>query len=93
MRDEPLLKRTIAFFDGQNLFHSVKQAFGYPHPNYDPTHLAKRICDTKSWQFAYFGPRRTAISEQAEQSFRSKPNSCFGKPNSYFDVERHTVPV
>lgn len=31
---EPQVKRTIAFFDGQNLFHAAKEAFGYPYPNY-----------------------------------------------------------
>lgn len=29
MPDEPLIKRTVAFFDGQNLFHATKEAFGY----------------------------------------------------------------
>jgi hypothetical protein len=29
MRIEPPVKRTVAFFDGQNLFYAVKQAFGY----------------------------------------------------------------
>jgi hypothetical protein len=27
---EPPVKRAIAFFDGQNLFHAAKRAFGYP---------------------------------------------------------------
>lgn len=34
MPAEPLIKRAVAFFDGQNLFHAVKSAFGYTHPNY-----------------------------------------------------------
>lgn len=29
MPDEPPIKRTIAFVDGQNLFHAAKEAFGY----------------------------------------------------------------
>ncbi len=29
---EPILKRAIAFFDGQNLFYAAKYAFGYPWP-------------------------------------------------------------
>lgn len=40
MRQEPDIKRAVAFFDGQNLFHSAKRAFGYTFPNYDPVLLA-----------------------------------------------------
>jgi hypothetical protein len=32
MVSEPTVKRTIAFFDGQNLFYTVKKAFGYLWP-------------------------------------------------------------
>jgi hypothetical protein len=32
---EPSIKRAVAFFDGQNLFHAAKQAFGYRSPNYE----------------------------------------------------------
>ena len=42
--------RTIAFFDGQNLFHAAKEAFGYDYPNYDPKKLAKAICVQQGWQ-------------------------------------------
>jgi hypothetical protein len=41
---EPQLKRTIAFFDGQNLFHAAREAYGYTYPNYNPVALAGRIC-------------------------------------------------
>jgi uncharacterized LabA/DUF88 family protein len=44
MSTEPSIKRTIAFIDGQNLFHSVKDAFGYPYPNYDPIALSSEVC-------------------------------------------------
>jgi uncharacterized LabA/DUF88 family protein len=47
---EPAVKRTVAFFDGQNLFHGVKEAFGYTFPNYDPVALATAICSEKGWQ-------------------------------------------
>lgn len=30
MPTEPATKRVVAFFDGQNLFHHAKAAFGYP---------------------------------------------------------------
>ena len=41
MPAEPSQKRTVAFFDGQNLFYAVKKAFGYNWPNYDPLALAR----------------------------------------------------
>lgn len=47
--DEPVIKRTWAFVDGQNLFHAVKTAFGYTFPNYDVEKLAHSICASKSW--------------------------------------------
>lgn len=42
--------KAIAFFDGQNLFYSVKEAFGYTFPNYDPRKLAQAVCVSHSWQ-------------------------------------------
>ena len=44
MRTEPRCKRAFAFFDGQNLFHSAKDAFGYSWPNFDPEKLAWWAC-------------------------------------------------
>ena len=47
--------RTIIFFDGQNLFHLAKAAFGgsgtgsqYTYPSYDVERLAKRIANATS---------------------------------------------
>jgi len=45
---EPPIKRTVAFVDGQNLFHAVKSAFGYTFPNYDPMALAAALCAEKA---------------------------------------------
>ncbi len=50
MRPEPPVKRAIAFIDGQNLFHSARQAFGYTYPNYDPARLAHALCARQGWQ-------------------------------------------
>lgn len=50
MPPEPATKRTVAFVDGQNLFHAAKEAFGYSYPNYDPLKLAQRICLDHGWQ-------------------------------------------
>ena len=44
MPAEPSIKKTIAFIDGQNLFHSVKAAFSYTYPNYDPLALSRGVC-------------------------------------------------
>ncbi|MEE8568286.1 MAG: NYN domain-containing protein [Anaerolineales bacterium] len=49
MPTEPAIKRTIAFFDGQNLFHAVKVAFGYTYPNFDALKLPQTICQQQGW--------------------------------------------
>jgi len=33
MPPEPAIKRTVAFVDGQNLYHAARESFGYTHPN------------------------------------------------------------
>jgi uncharacterized LabA/DUF88 family protein len=48
---EPSVKRTVAFFDGQNLYHSAREAFGYTYPNYDIFARANCICAEKGWLF------------------------------------------
>ncbi len=47
---EPAVKRTVAFIDGQNLFHSVRESFGYTYPNFDVLALAKAICASQDWE-------------------------------------------
>lgn len=47
---EPPIKRTIAFIDGQSLFYSAKEAFGYIYPNYNVKLLSEKICMNKGWQ-------------------------------------------
>jgi hypothetical protein len=49
---EPPVKRTVAFMDGQNLFHSVRESFGYTYPNFDVLALAKTICASQGWELA-----------------------------------------
>ncbi len=53
--EEPKVKRAVAFFDGQNLYHHAKAAFGHHHPNYDPIALATALCRAQGW--ANFGVR------------------------------------
>lgn len=50
MPAEPELKRAIAFFDGQNLFHAAREAFGYSYPNYNPLELALSVTGMKGWR-------------------------------------------
>ena len=50
MLAEPSVKRAVAFFDGQNLFHSARDAFGYTFPNYNPGALASAVCAAHGWQ-------------------------------------------
>jgi len=52
MAPEPASKRTIAFFDGQNLFHAARQAFGHTYPSYDPHLLAAGVCAMRGWDLA-----------------------------------------
>lgn len=46
---EPHKKKVIAFIDGQNLFHGIKEAFGYKYPNYDIKLLVEKICSEQNW--------------------------------------------
>ena len=52
MLGEPHVKRTVALFDGQNLFRHAKAAFGHHHPNCGPMRLATDICATRGWTLA-----------------------------------------
>ena len=49
---DPSAKRVIAFFDGQNLFHAARKAFGYSFPNYDPLALAAAVATRQGWELA-----------------------------------------
>jgi uncharacterized LabA/DUF88 family protein len=72
MSVEPTVKRAVAFFDGQNLFHAVKKAFGYKYPNYDPAKLAKAVCAMKGWalkQARFYTGVPSAADNQAWNSF------------------------
>src|SRR5207245_7952411 len=39
-----------AFVDGQNLYQSVREAFGYTYPNYNVSALSRSICRSKGWE-------------------------------------------
>jgi uncharacterized LabA/DUF88 family protein len=46
---EPAIKRAVAFIDGQNLFHHVRDAFGYYYPNYDIRKLVASVAAQEKW--------------------------------------------
>ena len=70
MPGKPAIQRAIAFLDGQNLFHSARQAFGTTFPNYDPVALAQVVCGSRSWQLKqvrfYTGVPAEAIDPREE---------------------------
>jgi hypothetical protein len=49
MLKAPKNPRLISFVDGQNLFNSAKDAFGYLFPNYDILKLSKKISEVNGW--------------------------------------------
>lgn len=68
MPPEPPVKRTIAFIDGQNLFHAAKEAFGYRYPNFDALKLAQAICQGQGWSLV--GTRfYTGLPASADDAF------------------------
>jgi uncharacterized LabA/DUF88 family protein len=68
---EPRTKRTVAFVDGQNLFHAARAAFGYTYPNYDVSALARALCRDKGWQLRQVR-FYTGIPEPADDPFWSR---------------------
>src|SRR3990167_4082061 len=68
MPQQPAEIRAVAFFDGQNLFHCAKAAFGHLWPNYDPVALAKAVCASRGWSCA--GVRfYTGVPDAADNAF------------------------
>ncbi len=68
MPDEPAVKRAVVFIDGQNLFHSAKEAFGYRWPNYDIGQLARTICNQQGWQCSNI-QFYTGVPEASDNAF------------------------
>jgi uncharacterized LabA/DUF88 family protein len=62
---EPATKRAVSFIDGQNLYRSVKECFGYHYPNYDVRKLSETVCRSKNWtltQIRFY----TGVPDQAD---------------------------
>ena len=68
MPAEPVMKRTIAFFDGQNLFHAIKETFGYTYPSPDKLEPKRAKIESKLPRSKLRG-----ISPTAEIDFRLVP--------------------
>jgi len=49
MPAEPLIKRAVAFIDGQNLYHSARESFGHTYPNFYGNPLPN-IYRSKDWE-------------------------------------------
>ena len=98
--NEPSNKRVSFFIDGQNLFHSVKEAFGYRHPNYDVRKLSRCVCQKQGWGepvsiHFYTGVHRKGKSPQWHGFWRRKLDemkkdgvSVFSRPLLYSRIVR-----
>jgi hypothetical protein len=77
---EPPVKRTIAFVDGQNLFHNVRNVFGYTFPNYDVVYRNKTI------QVPGFGPYTFLAGEEKGIDVRLALDALDAAHQWQFDV-------
>lgn len=71
MPPEPTNKRAACFIDGQNLFHAVRESFGYTYPNYDVQALSRAVCRGQGWTLAkvcFY----TGIPDRADDAFWNK---------------------
>jgi uncharacterized LabA/DUF88 family protein len=50
--EPPATQRAIVFVDGQNLYHCVRETFGYSFPNYDVLKLAQHVCVARGWMLS-----------------------------------------
>jgi hypothetical protein len=68
MGAETRVKRTVVFVDGQNLYHSARETFGYSYPDFDLLALARAVCTARGWQLA--GVRfYTRVPETRDDAF------------------------
>jgi uncharacterized LabA/DUF88 family protein len=92
--NEPTVKRTIAYIDGQNLFDSAKEAFGYPFPNYDITKLVTEVCRVQGWKNdaiyfytgvpdASFDPKRHGFWNAKLAAMGTRGIQTFSRPLRY----------
>ncbi|MCJ2067047.1 NYN domain-containing protein [Methylobacterium sp. J-088] len=89
---EPPVKRAVAFFDGQNLFHCAKAAFGYTFPNYDPVALSRAVCAQRGWHLD--GVRfYTGVPDATDNAFWSHFWTAKGAQMGREGVTMYTRPL
>lgn len=74
--------RAFVFIDGQNLFHTARNAFGHNIPNYDPHLLARLVCDAHglSLQAIHFYTGIHSVKQNAKwNDFWNKRFATFGR--------------
>lgn len=83
--------RAVAFFDGQNLYHAAKLAFGHLIPNYDPYSLAKRIASNNGWNLTevrFYTGVPPAREDHKWHGFWSRKLAALGKRKDVFVFKR-----
>lgn len=92
MPSAPVVKRTVAFVDGQNLFHAAKAAFGYTYPNFDPVKLAETVSISRQWNCV--GVRfYTGVPDAADNAFWNHFWTAKGAQMGRQGVEVFTRPL
>lgn len=86
MAAEPTIKRTIAFFDGQNLFNAAKRAFGSVYPDYDPIALADCLCKREGWkleQARFYTGMPDPAADSGRHTFWANKLAAIGRQGGY----------
>ncbi|HBB66942.1 MAG: hypothetical protein A2X28_08540 [Elusimicrobia bacterium GWA2_56_46] len=92
MKTEPAVKQVVVFVDGQNLYRTVKTAFGYSYPNYNLHKLSSKLISLRpGWQLKQIR-FYTGIPEKKQDpmwhSFWAKKLSAMGKVQGTFIFTR-----
>ena len=66
---EPNNKRVMTFFDGQNLYHGAREAFGHGWPKFDPLKLSHAVCNEHDGWTLKSARFYTGIPAQSEEPF------------------------
>ncbi|MGH9449732.1 MAG: NYN domain-containing protein [Terriglobia bacterium] len=86
MPAEPPEKRAVVFVDGQNLYHSVRESFGFSYPNYDISLLASAVCSAHNWrleQVRFYTGVPDATDDPRWNGFWTAKLAQMGRKNVY----------
>lgn len=89
---EPAIKRAVVFVDGQNLFYSAREAFGYNYPNYDILKLSEQTCASQNWnllQARFYTGVPDPSDDPTKNGFWSAKLAAMGRQNIH--VFRRTL--